>query len=39
MENQKLLSNKGLMLKNFEEVIENLKECENYIQEVIDGKR
>ena len=27
------------MSKNFTEVIENLTECEKYIQEVIDGKR
>ena len=27
------------MSKNFTEVIENLTECENYIQEVLDGKR
>ena len=31
MENQKLLSNKDLMLKNFKEVTENLKEAEEYI--------
>lgn len=39
MDNQKLLSNKALMIKNFEEVVENLKECDSYIQEVLDGKR
>jgi hypothetical protein len=39
MENQKLLSNKTLMIKNFEEVVDNLKECDEYIQEVLDGKR
>ena len=38
LENQKLLSNKDLMLKNFEEVVDNLQECEDYIQDVIDGK-
>ena len=38
-EKQKLYSNKDLMSKNFTEVIENLTECENYIQEVLDGKR
>lgn len=38
-QNQKLLSNKSLMLKNFKEVIENLNDCESYIQDVIDGKR
>ena len=35
MESQKLLSNKDLLLKNFKEVIENLKDCENYIEKVI----
>jgi hypothetical protein len=38
-EKQKLYSNKDLMSKNFDEVIENLDECESYIQEVLDGKR
>ena len=28
MTNQKLLSNKDLMIRNFGELIENLKECE-----------
>ena len=31
MDNQKLLSNKALMQRNFDEVIRNLKECEDYI--------
>jgi len=31
MTNQRLLSNKDLMLKNLEQLIENLKECEDYI--------
>lgn len=31
MENQKLLSNKDLMLKNFTEVIANLKDAEEYV--------
>ena len=35
MENQKLLANKDLMQKNFKEVTENLKEAEQYIQQVI----
>lgn len=26
------------MLKNFEEVIDSLQECEDYIQDVLDGK-
>jgi len=34
-QNQKLLSNKSLMLKNFKEVIDNLGDCEAYIQDVI----
>ena len=38
-ETQKLISNKDLMSKNFQEVVENLNECENYIQEVLDGKQ
>ena len=38
MEKQHLLSNKELMLKNFSEVIENLKECEEYIQKVVVSK-
>lgn len=35
MKNQKLLSNKDLMIRNFGELIENLKECETYIDRVI----
>jgi hypothetical protein len=35
MENQKLMSNKDLLLKNFKEVIDNLKDCETYIENVI----
>ena len=35
MKNQKLLSNKDLMIRNFGELIENLKECEHYIDSVI----
>jgi len=31
MTNQKLLSNKDLMIKNLDNLIENLKECEDYI--------
>ena len=33
-----MISNKDLMAKNFQEVIENLTECENYIQKVLDNK-
>lgn len=35
MQNQKLFSNKDLMIRNLAQLIENLKECENYIQLVI----
>ncbi len=35
MENQKLLTNKGLLQKNFKEVVDNLKDCENYIVDVL----
>jgi hypothetical protein len=35
MTNQKLLSNKDLMSRNFGEVIKNLKECEKYIKQVL----
>jgi len=27
------------MLRNFKEVVENLGDCENYIQDVLDGKK
>jgi len=37
MTNQKLLSNKDLMIKNLDNLINNLSECEDYIQQVIDG--
>jgi transcription initiation factor IIE alpha subunit len=35
MTNQRLLSNKDLMIKNLEQLIENLRECETYISEVL----
>ena len=35
MENQKLLTNKDLLLKNFKEVVDNLKDCETYIADVL----
>ena len=38
MTNQRLLSNKDLMVKNLDNLINNLSECEDYIQLVIDGK-
>ena len=37
--NQKLLQNRELMLKNFHTLIENLDECDRYIQDIIDGKQ
>lgn len=37
MTNQKLLSNRDLMIKNLDSLIHNLNECEDYIQSVIDG--
>ncbi len=38
MTNQKLLSNRDLMIKNLDNLIHNLNECEDYIQNVLDGK-
>ena len=38
MSKQKLLSNKDLMIRNFDELIYNLKECEHYIDNVLEGK-
>ena len=38
MAKQKLLSNKDLMIRNFEELIYNLKECENYIDNVLGSR-
>jgi hypothetical protein len=35
MTNQKLLSNKDLMIRNLDQLIQNLKECEDFIQAVI----
>ena len=35
MTNQRLLSNKDLMIKNLEQLIDNLRECELYITEVL----
>jgi hypothetical protein len=39
MKNQKILSNRQLMLKNFRKLIENLDDCELYVKSVIDGKQ
>ena len=36
-ETQKLISNKDLMSKNFQEVIANLTECEKYIDGILNG--
>ena len=38
VKNQKVLSNKQLMLKNFKALIDNLDECEDYIKSVESGK-
>lgn len=35
MQNQKLLSNKDLMVRNLSELIKNLSYCEKFIQKVI----
>lgn len=37
--NQKLLQNRELMLRNFGTLIENLDECEKYIDEIIKGNQ
>lgn len=37
--NQKILSNRQLMLKNLQKLIESLGECEDYIQSVVDNKQ
>jgi hypothetical protein len=39
MKEQKLFTNKEMMLRNFKEVTDNLNDCENYIKEVLEGKR
>ncbi len=38
IKSQKVLSNRDMMLQNFGRLIENLTECENYLQAIIDGK-
>ena len=35
MTNQRLFSNKDMMIKNLDHLIQNLKECEDYIQQVL----
>lgn len=39
IKNQKVLKNRQLMLKNFDKLIENLTDCENYISSVMEGKQ
>lgn len=39
LKQQKVLSNRNLMLKNFGKLIENLSDCELYIQNIIDGNQ
>jgi hypothetical protein len=39
VKNQKILSNRQLMLKNFRKLIENLDDCENYVQSVVNGSQ
>mmetsp|Transcript_16096 Transcript_16096/g.27188 ORF Transcript_16096/g.27188 Transcript_16096/m.27188 type:complete len:338 (-) Transcript_16096:581-1594(-) len=39
LEEQKLLSNRPLLLRNFRELIENLEECEKYVSDVLAGKQ
>jgi hypothetical protein len=39
MKNQKLFSNKELMQRNLSTLCANLAECEDYIKEVVEGKR
>lgn len=34
---QRLLSNKDLLTRNFDEVIQNLDECDSFIQNIIDN--
>ena len=36
MENQQILSNRDVMLKNLQNLITGLNECESYIEQVID---
>lgn len=38
MKNQKLFSNKELMLRNLQQLCVNMQECEQYIKDVIDGR-
>lgn len=38
VKNQKILSNREVLLKNLQQLISNLTDCEDYIQKVIDSK-
>lgn len=38
MKNQKLFSNKELLLRNLSQLCLNMTECETYIQQVVEGK-
>jgi hypothetical protein len=38
MENQQILSNRDVMLKNLQNLITGLNECEAYIEKVVDGE-
>jgi len=38
VKNQKILSNRSLLMKNLEQLIDNLNDCEEYIHKVIAKK-
>lgn len=37
MENQQILSNRDVMIKNLQNLITGLNECEQYIDQVVEG--
>ena len=39
VKSQKIISNRDMMLSNFNRLIENLTECEDYLQAILDGKQ
>lgn len=39
IKNQKIMSNREVMLQNFSRLIDNLTECEEYIDNVLTGKQ
>lgn len=39
LKNQKILGNREVMLKNFSKLVESLNECEEYLQNVSEGKQ